>query len=143
MPALNLKIITPERVVLEQQVEQVIARGTAGELAILPGHQPLVTSLAIDVLRYSIAGHKEEEAAAVMGGVLEVRDNDVTVISDVAELDMEIDEARAKQSKEKAEAEKTQKQDKIDVYVAEMAVSRALARLKAAELRRMRRSVQR
>ena len=135
---LTLKIVTPERVVFDSPVDEVIARGTDGELAILPNHQPIITTLAIDVLRFK--HDKDEDVAAVMGGLLEVRDNQVTVISDAAELDAEIDEARAKQAKERAEAEKTQKQDKMDVYVSELAVSRALARLKATELRRMRRT---
>jgi len=138
MPAsLNLKIITPERVVFDKPVDLVVVRGTDGELSIMPGHQPLVTSLAIDVIRFVVAG--TEDAAAIMGGVLEVRNNEVTIISDVAELDMEIDEARAKQAKDVAEAAKLQKTDKLDVYITEMAVSRATARLKATELRQARR----
>lgn len=138
---LNLKIITPERVVFDKPVDQVVARGTEGEFAIMPGHEPLVATLAIDILRYTLAG--SEDAAAVMGGVLEVRDNSVTVISDIAELDMEIDEARAQQDKARAEAEKTQKTDKLDVYISEMAISKAIARIKAAEIRKGRRGIAR
>ena len=134
---LNLKIITPERVVLEKVVDNVLARGTEGEFEVLPGHEPLLATLSIDVLEFNTGG--EHNSAAVMGGVLEVRDQDVTVLSDVAELDVEIDQARAHQAKERAEAEKTQRVDKIDVYVSEMAISKAVARLKAAELRARRR----
>lgn len=135
--ALNLKIITPERVVLEQAVDEVSARAIDGELSILPNHQPLITALAIDVLRYKVQG--EENIAAVIGGLMEVGENQVTVLSDVAELDTEIDEARAHDAKARAEAEKTQKTDKLDVYLSEMAMSRAVARLKAAELSKQRR----
>lgn len=134
---LNLKIITPERVVLEQPVDMVVAKGSAGEFAVLPGHEPLVASLAIDVLRFT--HNSEEQVAAIMGGLLEVRNDEVTILSDVAELDQEIDVARANQAKERAEAEKTQKTDKLDVYVTEMAISRAIARLKAVEIRQRRR----
>ncbi len=135
--ALTLKIITPERVVLEQAVDEVSARAIDGELSILPNHQPLITALAIDVLRYKVQG--VENIAAVIGGLMEVGENQVTVLSDVAELDTEIDEARAHDAKAKAEAEKTQKTDKLDIYLSEMAMSRAVARLKAAELSRQRR----
>lgn len=135
--ALNLKIITPERVVLEQAVDEVSARAIDGELAILPNHEPLITALAIDVLRYKVQG--VENIAAVIGGLMEVGENQVTVLSDVAELDTEIDEARAQDAKARAEAEKTQKTDKLDVYLSEMAMSRAVARLKAAELSKQRR----
>ncbi|CAN5255183.1 F0F1 ATP synthase subunit epsilon [soil metagenome] len=135
--ALTLKIITPERVVLEQAVDEVSARAIDGELSILPNHQPLITALAIDVLRYRVQG--VESIAAVIGGLMEVGENQVTILSDVAELDTEIDEARALDAKAKAEAEKTQKTDKLDLYLSEMAMSRAVARLKAAEMSKQRR----
>lgn len=135
--AMTLKIITPERVVLEQAVDEVSARAIDGELSILPNHQPLITALAIDVLRYKVQG--VENIAAVIGGLMEVGENQVTVLSDVAELDTEIDEARAQDAKAKAEAEKTQKTDKLDIYLSEMAMSRAVARLKAAEMSKQRR----
>ena len=134
---LTLKIITPERIVLDQQVDAVVARAIDGELSILPNHEPLLTALAIDVIRYK--NEKEESTAAVMGGVMEVNQNEVTVLSDLAELDAEIDEAKAHQDKARAEAEKIQKVDKLDVYLSEMAISRSIARLKAAELSRRRR----
>ncbi|HEY9679776.1 MAG TPA: ATP synthase F1 subunit epsilon [Drouetiella sp.] len=134
---LNLKIITPERIVLDKQVTEVSAKAIDGELAILPNHQPLITALAVDVLRFKSADG--EEHAAVIGGLMEVGENNVTVLSDVAELDTEIDEARAHEAKAKAEAEKTTKTDKLDVYLSEMAMSKAVARLKAAELSKARR----
>ncbi|MBX9724127.1 MAG: ATP synthase F1 subunit epsilon [Candidatus Obscuribacterales bacterium] len=139
---LTLRIITPDRVVFDSSVsniavEQVTATAVDGELSILPEHEPLVTSLAIDILRYKV--NKEDEFAAVMGGILEVKNNEVTVLSDAAELDTDIDVAKAHQDKERAEAEKLQKTDKIDVYVAELAVSRAIARIKASEFRQRRR----
>ena len=136
MATLNLKIITPERVVFDSTVDQVTAVANDGELTILPGHEPIVTTLAIDVLRFKIKG--EEETAAIIGGIMEVSTSEVTIMSDMAEMDVEIDETRAKQAKEKAEAEKIQKTDKMDVYVSEMALSRAMARLRAAELGKLR-----
>jgi F-type H+-transporting ATPase subunit epsilon len=136
---LSLKIITPERVVLEKQVESVTATAIDGELQILPHHEPIITALAIGVLRYSEG--KSEETAAVLGGVMEVGENTVTVLSDMAELGTEIDEARAHESAQRAEAEKTQKEDKLELYLAEMALSKAMARLKAAELSKRRRQL--
>ena len=133
---LNLQIITPERIVYDKEVEQVTATAIDGELTILPDHEPIITPLGIDVVRFKSGGN--ESAAAVIGGLLEVTDNRVTVLSDAAELDIEIDEARAHQAKERAEAEKIQRTDKLDVYVTEMAIARAIARLKAAELSKRR-----
>jgi F-type H+-transporting ATPase subunit epsilon len=134
---LKLRIITPESMVLEKDVEQVTATAVDGMLSILPDHQPLVTALAIDMLIYRV--NKEDEFAAVMGGILEVKNNEVTVLSDVAELDADIDAARAQDSKARAEAEKMVKTDKLDVYVSELAISRAVARLKAHEFKQRKR----
>jgi F-type H+-transporting ATPase subunit epsilon len=129
---LTLKIITPERIVLEQPVDEVSATAIDGQFAVLPGHIPLVTALANDVLSYKSGG--TESIVAVLGGILEVSNNTVTILSDAAELASEIDEARARQAKERAEAEKSQKVDKLDVYTAEMSFSRAAARLKALKI---------
>lgn len=136
---LNLKIITPERVVLEAPVKQVTARALDGELTILPDHEPLVTALAIDILEYK-GEASSVETVTVLGGVMEVQDNTVTIVSNVAELGTEIDEARAKQAKDKLEAEKMQKTDKLDVYLTEMALSKAITRLKAVEMIKRRKS---
>ncbi len=132
----KLKIITPERVVLETEAEKLTATAVDGELTILPNHEPLVTALGIDMLRYTNNG--EEESAAIIGGILEVGNEEVHVLSDVAELGVEINEARANEAKARAEAEKTQKEDKLDTYLTEMALSRAIARLKAVEFAKRR-----
>jgi F-type H+-transporting ATPase subunit epsilon len=158
-----LKIITPERIVLEAPVKKVTARAVDGELTILPDHEPIVTALAIDIVEFQ--GESSFDTAAVIGGVMEVKKGEdalkersareketkekeldniipdatyVTIVSNMAELDTEIDEARAKQAKDRLEAEKTQKTDKLEVQVAEMALSRAMARLKAVELTKRR-----
>ncbi|MBI4533446.1 MAG: ATP synthase F1 subunit epsilon [Candidatus Melainabacteria bacterium] len=133
---LTLRIVTPERIVLEQEVDEVVARAIDGELAILPHHQPLLTPLAIDIVRYK--DDSGDATAAVIGGIMEVANNEVTILSDLAELDTEVDEARAHQRKGRAEAEKTQRVDKLDVYLAEMALAKSIARLKAAELAKQR-----
>jgi len=135
--ALNLKIITPDRIVLDEQVEEVSAHAIDGAFQVLPNHEPLITALAVDVIRYKTQG--VEHSAAVMGGLFEVGENNITVLSDLAELDTEIDAARAHDEKAKAEADKITKTDKIDLYLSEMALSKAMARLKAVELGNRRR----
>jgi len=137
MANFNLKIITPERVVFDQPVDQLTAVANDGELTVLPGHEPLVTTLSINVLRYKVGS--EEHIAAVLGGILEVGQTETVVLSDAVELDHEIDEARATQAKERAKAAQTQKTENIDVYATEMALSKAMARLKAVEMGKIRR----
>lgn len=132
----KLKVVTPERIVFEEDVEKLTATARDGQLTILPNHEPLVTALGIDVMRATMKG--EEYAAAIIGGILEVGTNEVTILTDTAEMGLEIDEARAKQAQSRAEAEKTQKEDKLDTYAAELALARAIARLRAAEIARAR-----
>lgn len=134
---LQLQIITPDKIVLDTPVDRVTATAIDGELSILPNHEPLITALAIDVLKYTVGS--QEEIVAVLGGLLEVGENKITVLSDTADLGHDINEAQAKEDKEKAEADKTQKTDKLDAYMTEMALSKAMARLRAAELTRRRR----
>jgi F-type H+-transporting ATPase subunit epsilon len=138
---LNFKIITPERIVFEDQVDKVVATAIDGEFCILPGHEPLVSALAIDIARFHDGN--EERTAAVMGGICEVKDDQVTILSDLAELDTEIDEARAHHEREVAQAEATQKTDKMDVYTTQLAIARAIARLKAVEYSQHRRRMHR
>ena len=147
----NLKIITPERIVLDTSVSQVTATARDGQLSILPDHEPLVTALGIDAFKYIENG--EERFVSVIGGILEVANVKkgasgsepkekppgniaVTILSDAAELGAEIDEARANQAKARAEAEKTQRKDKLDTQLAEMALAKAMARLRAVEMAR-------
>jgi F-type H+-transporting ATPase subunit epsilon len=136
---LTLKIITPERIVLEQPVEEVTATAIDGEFSVLPQHEPLVSALGIDVLRYKTDGH--DYFVSIIGGMLEVSNNVVTVLSDSAELDTEIDVARAHQARDRVQAEQIQRTDKLDVQLREMALSRAMTRLKVAELAQRRRGM--
>ena len=105
----KLKIITPERVVLEAEADRLTATATDGELTILPNHEPLVTALGIDMLTYSHDGG-EEESAAIIGGILEVDTKEVHVLSNRAELGVEIDVARANHAKDKSRSRKDSKE---------------------------------
>jgi F-type H+-transporting ATPase subunit epsilon len=134
---INFKIITPERIVLEDQVDKVVATAVDGEFCVLPGHEPLVTALAIDIVRFHDGN--EERTASIIGGICEVQNNEVTILSDRAELDVEIDETRAHHAREVAQAEATQKTDQLDVYTTQLAIARAMARLKALEYSQRRR----
>lgn len=145
----KLKVITPERIVFEKDVEKLTATARDGQLTILPNHEPLVTALGIDVMRATIGG--EEFGAAIIGGILEVGADrldsnkkpipgtqEVTILTDTAEMGVEIDEARAHQAQSRAEAEKSQKTDKLETHHAELALARAIARLRAAEIAKAR-----
>ena len=98
---IQLDVVTPERRVLAEPVDMVTVPGLGGELGILPGHTPLISQLQTGVLTYVQEG--KSYPLHVSGGFVEVRDDHVSVLADIAELPEEIDAARAKLSRDKLE----------------------------------------
>jgi F-type H+-transporting ATPase subunit epsilon len=127
---LNLKIITPQKVLLEEEVEAVYSKSVDGEFGILPGHVSYMTPLSIGVTEY-IQGDKKE-FISTMGGILQVKDNTVTILSDMAELGEQIDVTRAKAAQERAEARLRTAAKDVDTDRAQAALARAIARIRAA-----------
>ena len=98
---MKFQIVTPEKTVSSEDVEQVSLPTTEGEITILPNHIPLVSIIKAGELRYIKNG--EVFALAVSGGFVEVReDGSIVVLADTAEHAMEIDIARAEEAKERA-----------------------------------------
>ena len=98
---LRLEVITPERPVLSEEVSMVTVPGLGGELGILPGHTPLISQLQTGVLSYVQDGRTSQ--LHVSGGFVEVRDDHVSVLAEVAERPEEIDAARARLAREHVE----------------------------------------
>ena len=98
---IQLEVVTPERRVLAEPVDMVTVPGLGGELGILPGHTPLISQLQTGVLTYVQEG--KSYPLHVSGGFVEVRDDHVSVLADIAELPDEIDASRAKLSRDKLE----------------------------------------
>ena len=138
MPNLKVDIVTAERVVLsEEGVDRLIVPGIEGELGVLPLHAPLLTTIKPGVLR--VVKGEEETTMAITGGFIEVRENRVTILDDAAERGEEIDVARVEAARRRAEELLASREATVDVVKAEMALKRALARLKATEQVRRRR----
>jgi len=91
---IRLELVTPTQRVLDIEVDEVRLPATLGEMGVLPGHTPLLTSLGVGALTYSNAG--KEQALAVSKGFAEVLDDRVTVLADLAEQPQEIDLAEAR-----------------------------------------------
>ena len=123
-----LEVVTPDRKVFSEEVEFFSIRGAAGELGVLAGHIPLFTTVAPGLLHYKQPGGKEGVITA-MGGFLNVTPTKATVLADAAERGEDIDQLRAQAAKERAEAEKSRENDGL----AEMALQRAILRIKAYE----------
>ena len=98
---LQLEVVTPERRLLSEQVNSVTVPGRGGELGILPGHAPLISELQTGVLSYNEDGTTFQ--MLVSGGFVEVNDDKVSVLAEIAERPEEIDAARARLAREQSE----------------------------------------
>ncbi len=100
---IQLDVISPERRLLSETVDAVTVPGLNGELGILPGHTPLISQLRTGVLSYTQG--TATRRLMVSGGFVEVSDERVSVLADIAERPEEVDAARARQERELAERE--------------------------------------
>jgi F-type H+-transporting ATPase subunit epsilon len=102
----TLNLVTPDKkLVTETEIDEVIVPGFKGQLDILPGHAPLMTTLGTGTLRYKAKGASAYESVVVSWGYCQVNPGGVVVLAETAESLEEIDRARAEAAKKKAEAE--------------------------------------
>jgi F-type H+-transporting ATPase subunit epsilon len=127
MATMQVELVSPEKVVFSGEATQVITRTLGGgEIAFLPGHAPFVGALTENHTRITLADGGQLDVA-VHGGFVQVGNNKVSILSDIAELADDIDRPRAMAAAERAEASLRQEHD----AEAEAALSRAHARLNA------------
>ena len=124
---MQVELVSPERILYSGEAEMVICRTAGGDIAFLTGHAPFIGALDIGVVRVKPSGGGEE-VAAVHGGFVEVRDNRVILLSDVAELASQIDVERARRQQAEAEERLRHEHD----AECEAQLRRAHARLEAA-----------
>lgn len=98
---IKLKIITPERTILEEMVDSVTLPTTEGEIGIFPNHIPLVSALASGDIVAKKGG--EEIPMAVVGGFIELKDNEIAVLADFAEHVSEISDEAVARAQARAE----------------------------------------
>lgn len=125
---LRLRIVTPSRVLYDDNVEMVIMRTTSGDVGILANHQPLTTTLDYGILTIVVEGEKELKAT-VFGGFASVLAEGVTILSDTAEWPDEIDKDRAIKAQERALNRLKANNSNVDIARAELALKRANTRL--------------
>ncbi len=128
--ALSLEIVTPERLLVQEDVTAVQVPAATGYLGILPGHAPLLAELGIGFLTFEGGGKRW--SLAVHGGYLEVLANRVRILATVAERAEEIDVERAKAALKRAQDEMVNPSLGVDPAAALGAMARAQARLDAA-----------
>lgn len=131
MDKIKFKIVTPERVVYESEIDQATLPTAQGQITILPNHISLLGVLKPGELM--IKKGKEEIALAVSGGMIEVAKNKVVVLADTAEHAHEIDEQRAKEAKDRAlKLMKEKNREEVDYTGLAIQMEKELARLKVA-----------
>ena len=128
--SIHLKIITPEKIVYEDDVNAVYAQGTSGSFGVLHNHIPFMSVLEIGLAKTEKDG--EEKTFSVMGGTFQFKNNEAIILTEAAEIGSDIDTARAQLAKERAEAMLGTAETKKDIQKANLALAKAMARLKAA-----------
>ena len=126
----QLEIVTPEKLVVNEAVEEAQIPGLGGYLGILPGHAPLLTELAVGIITYRAQG--VTKSLSVAWGFAEVLPDKVTMLAETAERPGEIDVARAQKAKERAEQLLKSNDPQLDYDRAQDALQRAETRLKVA-----------
>ena len=136
---LTVEIVTVEKKLLQEEgVDEVIAPGVEGQLAILPQHAAFMTMLGPGELILKKGG--EEMPFAVTGGFFEVLNDKVIVLADAAERADDIDMVRAEEASERARLAIERRESTQDLAMAAAALQRAMIRLRVAENRRRRSS---
>ena len=136
---LHLEIVTAERTVLSDEVDQVNAPGAAGRMGVLPRHEPLLTTLIPGEL--TIVKNGERTPFAISGGFMEVLPDRVTILADTAERADEIDENRAEAARRRAEDSLRERSSEQDMVTAEAHLRRAMVRLRVSRMRRSNRGM--
>ena len=131
--SIELEVATPERLLVREQVADVQVPGKEGYLGILPGHAALLGELGTGSLSYTAGGQKRY--LAIDGGFLEVLDDHVRVLADLAERGEDINVERAKADLQQAQEQLAHSAADVDPNIALAAVNRAQSRIDAAEHR--------
>lgn len=126
---MHLKIITHERVVFDEEVDEIYTKAIDGEIGILKNHVPLMTALDIGVTKTVKDG--QVKFFTTMGGVFQFKDDEALILTTTAESGDEIDVTRAKEALTRAQAKLAEAEAESDAKRAQVAMARAMARLKA------------
>jgi F-type H+-transporting ATPase subunit epsilon len=133
---LTLEVVTPERLLVSEQVDEVQLPGAEGYFGVLPGHTPLLATLQVGELWYRVG--QEKRYLAVAFGFAEVLPDRVTVLAQLAERPEDIDVPRAESARKRAEERIAKPQPDIDFERARIAMMKSLIRLQVAARARTR-----
>ena len=127
---INLTVVTRERKIIDTEADEVVLPATDGEIGILPGHTPLLTTLRIGEMRYRNGGRVER--MVLSWGFAEVLPDKVIILAETAERAEDIDVARAQEQKKRAEERLHSQNPDTDFDRARIALERAVIRIQVA-----------
>jgi F-type H+-transporting ATPase subunit epsilon len=130
MEKLILEIVTPERRVVKEEVDEVVCPGIEGEFGVLPGHTPFLTALKIGELNYRIGDQRKY--IAITWGYAEVDGDRVEILADMAETAEEIDIRRAEEAKARAEARLKGVPEEVEFEKEQVSLEKAIIRIQVA-----------
>lgn len=127
--SVNLSVVSAEESLFSGSIESLQITGSEGELGIMPGHAPLLTSLKPGMARIVKKGGGEE-VIYLSGGMLEVQPNNVTVLADIAVRGGDLDEQAAEEAKQRAQERLNAQGDDVNYAEAAAELARAVAQLR-------------
>ena len=133
---IQLEIVTPDRSLIREAVDEIQVPGSEGYLGVLPGHTPLLSTLTVGELWYRIGA--TTHYLAIAGGFVEVLPDRVTILANLAERAEDIDVTRAEAAKRRAEERLARPAVDVDVERARISLLRSLIRLQVASRARTR-----
>nr|QUB02011.1 ATP synthase CF1 epsilon subunit [Dichorisandra thyrsiflora] len=129
---LNLCVLTPNRIIWDSEVKEIILSTNSGQIGVLPNHAPIATAVDIGLLRIRV--DDQWLTVALMGGFARISNNEITILGNDAEVSTDIDPQEAQQALEIAEANLSKAEGKRQAIEANLALRRARTRVEALNL---------
>nr|UDZ59363.1 ATP synthase CF1 epsilon subunit [Sagittaria montevidensis] len=126
---LNLCVLTPNRIIWNSEVKEIILPTNSGQIGILPNHAPIATAVDIGLLRIRL--NDQWLTVVLMGGFARIGNNEITILGNDAEISRDIDPQEAQQALEVAEANLSKAEGKRQTIEANLALRRARMRVEA------------
>nr|YP_010724531.1 CF1 subunit epsilon [Patersonia fragilis]WDW31658.1 CF1 subunit epsilon [Patersonia fragilis] len=126
---LNLCVLTPNRIIWNSEVKEIILSTNSGQIGVLPNHAPIATAVDIGLLRIRL--NDQWLTVALMGGFARISNNEITILGNDAEMSTDIDPQEAQQALDIAEANLSRAQGKRQAIEANLALRRARTRVEA------------
>nr|YP_009141956.1 ATP synthase CF1 epsilon chain [Helonias koreana]YP_009689429.1 ATP synthase CF1 epsilon subunit [Ypsilandra yunnanensis]AIW56510.1 ATP synthase CF1 epsilon chain [Helonias koreana]QEL51939.1 ATP synthase CF1 epsilon subunit [Ypsilandra yunnanensis] len=126
---LNLCVLTPNRIIWDSEVKEIILSTNSGQIGVLPNHAPIATAVDIGLLRIRL--NDQWLTVALMGGFARIGNNEITILGNDAEMSTDIDPQEAQKTLEIAEANLSRAEGKKQAIEANLALRRARTRVEA------------